>query len=94
VSLDSEALGLVTGRDMETRAAEASAVTESPHVVDRSASLAALPGLLSLARQVVVATLPAGDPETEALRELLEECVVGAHRICLREQLRMGGTSV
>lgn len=58
--------------------------------MDREATLAALPGLLALARQVVVATLDAGDPETEALREMLEECVVGAHRICLREQLRTG----
>lgn len=58
--------------------------------IDRGATLAALPGLLSLARQVVVATLEPGDPETEALREMLEECVVGGHRICLREQIRMG----
>lgn len=60
-------------------------------VMDREAALTALPGLLALARQVVVATLDAGDPETDALREMLEECVVGAHRICLREQLRTGG---
>jgi hypothetical protein len=59
--------------------------------MDRDATLAALPGLLALARQVVVTALDAGDPETAALRELLEECVVGAHRICLREQLRTGG---
>lgn len=58
--------------------------------IDRGATLAALPGLLSLARQVVVATLEPGDPETDALREMLEECVVGAHRICLREQIRLG----
>lgn len=62
----------------------------SAETMDREATLAALPGLLALARQVLVATLDAGDPETEALREMLEECVVGAHRICLREQMRMG----
>lgn len=58
--------------------------------IDRGATLAALPGLLSLARQVVVTTLEPGDPETDALRVMLEECVVGAHRICLREQIRLG----
>ena len=61
-----------------------------PVPIDRGATLAALPGLLSLARQVVVTTLAPGDPETDALRAMLEECVVGAHRICLREQIRMG----
>lgn len=59
--------------------------------MDRDATLAALPGLLSLARQVVVTALDSGDPETNALKSLLEECVVGAHRICLREQIRLGG---
>jgi len=59
--------------------------------LDRDATLAALPGLLALARQVVVTALDAGDPETAVLRQLLEECVIGAHRICLREQLRSGG---
>ncbi|MGA0599483.1 hypothetical protein ACO2Q3_02115 [Caulobacter sp. KR2-114] len=68
-----------------------SGANDNAEAMDRGATLAALPGLLALARQVVVATLDAGDPETEALRALLEECVVGAHRICLREQLRMGG---
>jgi hypothetical protein len=56
--------------------------------IDRGETLAALPSLLALARQVVVAACDPRDPEIAALRALLEECVVGAHRVCLREQLR------
>jgi hypothetical protein len=56
----------------------------------RDETLAALPGLLTLARDIALVTLAAGDPDSDALRALLEECVVSAHRICLREQLRSG----
>ena len=56
--------------------------------IDRGETLAALPGLLALARQVVVVACDPRDPEIAALRALLEECVVGAHRVCLREQLK------
>lgn len=53
----------------------------------REETLAALPGLLSLARQVIITSFQPGDPESDALKALLDECVVGAHRIYLREQL-------
>ncbi|HWA64003.1 MAG TPA: hypothetical protein VG939_21705 [Caulobacteraceae bacterium] len=55
---------------------------------NRDETLAALPSLLSLARQVIVTAFDPGDPEVDALRALIEECVVGVHRVCLREQLR------
>jgi hypothetical protein len=55
---------------------------------NRDETLAALPSLLSLARQVIVTAFNPGDPEIIALKALLDECVVGAHRLCLREQLR------
>jgi len=53
----------------------------------RQATLATLPGLLSLARQVVITSFRPGDPETDVLKAMLDECVVGAHRIYLREQI-------
>lgn len=59
----------------------------------RHETLAALPSLLALARQVVVAAFNPGDPEIVALKALLEECVVGAHRVCLREQLLAADTA-
>lgn len=59
----------------------------------RHETLAALPSLLALARQVVVAAFNPGDPEIVALRALLDECVVGAHRVCLREQLLAAETA-
>jgi hypothetical protein len=55
--------------------------------VRREETLAALPGLLSLARQVIITSFQPGDPESDALKALLDECVVGAHRIYLRERL-------
>lgn len=56
----------------------------------RCAPLEALPALLTLAREVVVTSLAAGDPEGDELKSLLEACVVGAHRLRLRERLRGG----
>ncbi len=50
--------------------------------------LAPLPGLLSYAREVVISAFEPGDPEADALRALLEECVIGAHRLVLRERTR------
>ncbi len=64
-----------------------SAIENDAHTTTREATLAALPGLLSLARQVIITTFEPGDPETDALKALLDECVVGAHRIHLRERL-------
>jgi hypothetical protein len=54
----------------------------------RAEVLDTLPALLTLARHVVITTFGAGNPETDELRGLLEACVVGAHRLRLREQLR------
>ena len=51
-------------------------------------TLAALPSLLALARQMIVSAFKPGDPEIDALRDQLEACVVDAHRLRLREQLK------
>jgi hypothetical protein len=61
--------------------------------IGREESLAAVPSLLTLAREVVAAAFEPGDPESDALRAMLEECVVGAHRLCLREQIGAGETT-
>ncbi|MFI4933142.1 MAG: hypothetical protein ACHP7N_00830 [Caulobacterales bacterium] len=55
--------------------------------LDRAETLEALPALLTLARQAVIA-FAADDPECDELRRLLDACVVGAHRLRLREQMR------
>lgn len=39
-------------------------------------------------RRLVVSAFEPGDPESDELKSLLEACVVGAHRLRLREQLR------
>lgn len=52
--------------------------------------LETLPALLTLAHEVVVTSLEAGDPEGDELKSLLEACVIGAHRLRLRERLRGG----
>jgi hypothetical protein len=54
--------------------------------LQREEMLAALPGLLTLARQVI-ASFEAGDPEIDGLKSLLDECVVSAHRLALRERI-------
>jgi hypothetical protein len=54
----------------------------------RTEALAALPALLDLARQAVMATFGPDDAESGELKTLLDACVVGAHRLRLREQLR------
>jgi len=59
--------------------------------VGRDEALEALPAVLSSIRSLVMAAFEAGDPESEELKRLLEACVVGAHRLRLREQLRSGG---
>jgi hypothetical protein len=50
--------------------------------------LEALPGLLTLARQALIASFERGDPDSDELKALLEACVVSAHRLRLRERLR------
>ena len=60
-----------------------------PHPeVARAETLDALPALLTLARQAVVAAFEDGDPDSDELKTLLDACVVGAHRLKLRERLR------
>ena len=59
-------------------------------ILARAETLSALPGLLTLARQVIVTTFESGDPEIEGLKTMLDECVVGLHRLRLRERLRAG----
>jgi hypothetical protein len=63
-------------------------------VLQRDEMLAALPALLSFARQAVIATFEPGDDEAYALRVLLDECLVGAHRLALREQLCMAAPTI
>jgi len=52
--------------------------------------------MLGLLRRVVMTSFEKGDPESDELRNLLDACVVGAHRLRLRERLRDGdgGTQV
>ncbi|HVN01754.1 MAG TPA: hypothetical protein VMT68_16235 [Caulobacteraceae bacterium] len=54
----------------------------------RRETLEALPATLTMLRRLFVSSFEAGDPETDELRSLLDACVVGAHRLRLREQLR------
>lgn len=57
----------------------------------RTEALEALPAMLSVARRLVISSFDAGDPESEELKCLLDACVVGAHRLRLRERLRARG---
>jgi hypothetical protein len=59
-----------------------------PLALQRSKTLDALPATLTMLRRLVVAAFEPGDPESDELKRLLEACVVGAHRLRLREQLR------
>jgi hypothetical protein len=54
----------------------------------RRETLEALPATLTMLRRLFAQAFEAGDPETDELRSLLDACVVGAHRLRLREQLR------
>ena len=58
--------------------------------IDRAETLEALPAVLTVLRRLVISAFEPGDPETDELRRLLDACVVGAHRLKLREQLRAG----
>jgi hypothetical protein len=57
--------------------------------IHRAETLAALPALLDLVRQAVMANVGPDDEEGRELKNLLDACVVGAHRLRLREQLRL-----
>jgi hypothetical protein len=59
-----------------------------PLSLSRAETLDALPAMLTLLRRLVVSSFEAGDPESDELQGLLEACVVGAHRLRLRERLR------
>jgi hypothetical protein len=50
--------------------------------------LAALPALLSSARELLVQTFKPGDAEVDSLKAQIEECAVAAHRLVLRERMR------
>lgn len=54
----------------------------------RTETLEALPAMLTMLRRLVMTSFEAGDPDGDELKQLLEACVVGAHRLRLREQLR------
>jgi hypothetical protein len=56
--------------------------------VKRVETIEALPAILILARQAVVSAFDPGDPDCQELKNLLDACVVGAHRLRLREKLR------
>ena len=60
---------------------------ESPASIRRE-TLDALPATLTMLRRLVVTTFDASDPEIDDLKRMLEACVVGAHRLRLREQMR------
>jgi hypothetical protein len=60
---------------------------ETPATVRRE-TLEALPATLTMLRRLVVTSFEAGDPEIDELKRMLEACVVGAHRLRLREQMR------
>ena len=60
---------------------------ESPASIRRE-TLDALPATLTMLRRLVVTSFDASDPEIDELKRMLEACVVGAHRLRLREQMR------
>jgi hypothetical protein len=62
-----------------------------PEALARRETLDALPGTLAMLRRLVVTAFEPGDPECDELQCLLEACVVGAHRLRLRERLRANG---
>jgi hypothetical protein len=56
--------------------------------LDRAETLEALPAVLTVLRRLVTTAFEPGDPESDELRSLLDACLIGAHRLRLREQLR------
>lgn len=64
---------------------------ESSPALARAEALDAIPAMLTVLRRMVIAAFEAEDPESDELRRLLEACVVGAHRLRLREQMRAKG---
>lgn len=64
---------------------------EASPAVARAEALDAIPALLTVLRRMVITAFETGDPEGDELREMLDACVVGAHRLRLREQMRAKG---
>ena len=64
---------------------------ETSPATTRAEALDAIPALLTLLRRLVISAFESGDPESDELRRLLDACVVGAHRLRLREQMRAKG---
>jgi hypothetical protein len=62
-----------------------------PLALQRRETLDALPATLTMLRRLVITSFEPGDPDSDELRSLLEACVVGAHRLRLRERLRERG---
>ena len=62
--------------------------------VARTETLDALPAVLTMARRMVATLVPSEDPETAELKRLLEACVVGAHRLRLKEYYRTRGVVI
>jgi hypothetical protein len=62
--------------------------SEDATTLGRAETLEAIPAVLTVVRRLVTAAFEPGDPESDELRSLLDACVVGAHRLRLREQLR------
>lgn len=64
---------------------------ETSPSIARAEALEAIPAMLTVLRRMVTTAFEAGDPESDELRRLLEACVVGAHRLRLREKIRAKG---
>jgi hypothetical protein len=64
---------------------------ETSPAVARAEALEAIPPMLTMLRRLVVTAFDSTDPDIDELRRLLDACVVGAHRLRLREQLRAKG---
>ena len=64
---------------------------ESSPALERAEAMDAIPAMLTVLRRLVITAFDAGDPESDELRTLLDACVVGAHRLRLREQMRAKG---
>ena len=61
---------------------------EDATALGRAEILEALPAVLTVLRRLVTTAFAPGDPDSDELRSLLSACVVGAHRLRLRERLR------
>jgi hypothetical protein len=64
---------------------------EASPAIARAEALDAIPAMLTVLRRLVITAFEAGDPDGDELRQLLDACVVGAHRLRLREQMRAKG---